>query len=236
MSIAAKTRKVYKHIKQPMNVPAKTQKYQKTMSTATNTRKVYKHIKKIMSVSAKTQKYQKHHGHSRGNEKSVQTHQKNNEHNTKSENKSKNQWAQHRKSSKSKTKKHSNKNEKTTALPEPPPPPPQNILPFWAPALGNIAPPHAHTASPRPLARTHDTNTKRNRNRFPDWGSTASTISPQSPIHFIGFQNSVRIRLLDWRTDHAQKPTSCSWGVAWWQMGQLHQSRTQQMGLKSPDK
>ena len=27
---------------------------------------------------------------------------------------------------------------------------------------------HAHAASPRPLARTHDTNTKRNRNRFPD--------------------------------------------------------------------
>ena len=48
--------------------------------------------------------------------------------------------------------------------------------------LGNIAASHAHTASPRPLARTHDTNTKRNRNRFPDWGSTASIISPQSPI------------------------------------------------------
>ena len=27
---------------------------------------------------------------------------------------------------------------------------------------------HAHAASPRPLARTHDTNTKRNRNQFPD--------------------------------------------------------------------
>ena len=59
------------------------------------------------------------------------------------------------------------KTKKFFSLPEPPP---ENILPFWAPALGNIAPSHAHTASPRPLARTHDTNTKRNRNRFPDWG------------------------------------------------------------------
>ena len=75
---------------------------------------------------------------------------------------------------------HSNKNEKTKSLPEPP----EDILPFWAPALGNIAPSHAHTASPRLLARTHDTNTKRNRNRFPDWGSTASIISPQSPIYY----------------------------------------------------
>ena len=73
---------------------------------------------------------------------------------------------------------HSNKHEKHTALPEPPP---EDILPFWAPALGNIASSHAHTASPRPLARTHDTKTKRNRNRFPDWVSTASIISPQSP-------------------------------------------------------
>ncbi len=27
---------------------------------------------------------------------------------------------------------------------------------------------HAHAASPHPLARTHDTNTKRNRNQSPD--------------------------------------------------------------------
>ena len=27
---------------------------------------------------------------------------------------------------------------------------------------------HAHAASPRPLARTHDTNTKRNRHQYPD--------------------------------------------------------------------
>ena len=46
-------------------------------------------------------------------------------------------------------------------------------------------PSHAHTASPRPLARTHDTNTKRNRNRFPNWGSPASINSPQSPIKIV---------------------------------------------------
>ena len=38
--------------------------------------------------------------------------------------------------------------------------------------------PHSF-ASP---ARTHDTNTKRNRNQFPDWGSPASINSPQSPM------------------------------------------------------
>ena len=50
------------------------------------------------------------------------------------------------------------------------------------PTMTNTPLSHAHTASPRPLARTHDTNTKRNRNRFPDWGSPASINSPQSPI------------------------------------------------------
>ena len=58
----------------------------------------------------------------------------------------------------------------------------------WRPPALTITPhSHAHTASPRPLARTHDTNTKRNRNRFPDWGSTASIISPQSPIYIYIF-------------------------------------------------
>ena len=61
-------------------------------------------------------------------------------------------------------------------------PNPEDFFPSWAPALGNTALSHAHTASPRPLARTHDTNTKRNRNRFPDWGSPASINSPRSPI------------------------------------------------------
>ena len=41
----------------------------------------------------------------------------------------------------------------------------------------------AHAASPRPLARTHDTNTKRNRNRFPGWGQL-SLFSPQPPIYW----------------------------------------------------
>ena len=39
----------------------------------------------------------------------------------------------------------------------------------------------AHAASPRPLARTHDTNTKRNRNRFPGWVVLPNS-SPQPPI------------------------------------------------------
>ena len=49
---------------------------------------------------------------------------------------------------------------------------------------------HAHTAYPRPLARKHDTNTKRNRNRnrFPDRGSPASISSPR----FLFFQKCVR--------------------------------------------
>ena len=58
----------------------------------------------------------------------------------------------------------------------------EEMLEWRPPALTNTPLSHAHTASPRPLARTHDTNTKRNRNQFPDWGSPASIISPQSPI------------------------------------------------------
>ena len=58
----------------------------------------------------------------------------------------------------------------------------QEMLEWRPPALTNTPLSHAHTASPRPLARTHDTNTKRNRNQFPDWGSPASINSPQSPI------------------------------------------------------
>ena len=60
------------------------------------------------------------------------------------------------------------------------------MLEWRPPALANTPLSHAHTASPRPLARTHDTNTKRNRNRFPDWGSPASINSPQSPIYTSG--------------------------------------------------
>ena len=61
-------------------------------------------------------------------------------------------------------------------------PRPKYISPFWGPALTNTPLSHAHTASPRPLARAHDTNTKRNRNRLSDWGSPASITSPQSLI------------------------------------------------------
>ena len=46
------------------------------MSIAPKTKKVYKHIKKPMSIAAKTQKYQKNHEHCSENEKGVQTHQK----------------------------------------------------------------------------------------------------------------------------------------------------------------
>ena len=69
------------------------------------------------------------------------------------------------------------KTQKTQPRPEP-----EEMLEWRPPALTNTPLSHAHTASPRPLARTHDTNTKRNRNRFPDWGSPASINSPQSPI------------------------------------------------------
>ena len=55
------------------------------------------------------------------------------------------------------------------------------ISPFWGPASTNTPLPHVHTASPRPLARTHDANTKRNRNRFPDW-IQLKLLCPQSPI------------------------------------------------------
>ena len=61
-------------------------------------------------------------------------------------------------------------------------PPAEENSTGFSPALRNTPLSHAHTASPHPLARTHDTNTKRNRNRFPDWGSPASINSPQSPI------------------------------------------------------
>ena len=63
------------------------------------------------------------------------------------------------------------------------PPEPEHILLFWVPASGNIALSHTHTASPRPLARTHDANTKRNRNRFPDWGNCVDYFPSISDIY-----------------------------------------------------
>ena len=79
-----------------------------------------------------------------------------------------------------KTHEHSNKNQKKKPKEQPRP---EEMLERRPPTLRNTPLSHAHTASPRPLARTHDTNTKRNRNRFPDWGSPASINSPQSPIY-----------------------------------------------------
>ena len=71
---------------------------------------------------------------------------------------------------------------KTQKIKPRPEPEQEEMLEWRPPALTNTPLSHAHTASPRPLARTHDTNTKRNRNQFPDWGSLASINSPQSPI------------------------------------------------------
>ena len=110
------------------------------MNIAMKTKKMHKHIKKPMNITTKMKTNQKTHEHSIDKAQKVK-----------------------------KSMSIAEKTKKENSLPEPPPPP-EDILPFWAPALGNIAPSHAHTASPRPLARTHDTNTKRNRNRFPDWG------------------------------------------------------------------
>ena len=120
MSIAAKTNKLYKHIKKPMSIAAKTKPNQKTHEhSIQKSQKVLK----PMSIAAKTQK----------------------------------------------TKPRPEQQE-------------EEMLEWRPPALTITPHSHAHTASPRPLARTHDTNTKRNRNRFPDWGSPASINSPQSPI------------------------------------------------------
>ncbi len=46
-------------------------------------------------------------------------------------------------------------------------------------------PSRAHAASPRPLARTHDTNTKRKRNQFPGLGATRVELTPPKPPIYI---------------------------------------------------
>ena len=61
---------------------------------------------------------------------------------------------------------------------------PEYNSPFGTPALREALASRAHAASPRPLARTHDTNTKRNRKRFPGWGSWR-ILSPQPPINIL---------------------------------------------------
>ena len=56
--------------------------------------------------------------------------------------------------------------------PAPEPEEAEHIFAFSSPALRSISASRVHAASPRPLARTHDTNTKRKRNQFPGSGGT----------------------------------------------------------------
>eukprot|EP00973_Karenia_brevis_P024310 3354897-Karenia_brevis.AAC.1 len=42
--------------------------------------------------------------------------------------------------------------------------------------------PRALATLPRPLARTRDTNTERNRNRFPGLGDVLTTVHPPKPL------------------------------------------------------
>ena len=49
------------------------------------------------------------------------------------------------------------------------------------PSVEEAHPSRAHAASPRPLARTHDTNTKRKRNRFPGSGGPKVLTPPKPP-------------------------------------------------------
>ena len=59
------------------------------------------------------------------------------------------------------------------------PTPKPNFFPFFPPALRSTSLTRPHSFA-RTHARTHDTNTKRNRNRFPDWVQLMLN-SPQSP-------------------------------------------------------
>ena len=58
----------------------------------------------------------------------------------------------------------------------------QDIWPFQPPAMRKHHCSHAHAASPRPLARTHNKNAKRNRNQFPGWGQQSRLFPPTSDI------------------------------------------------------
>ena len=70
----------------------------------------------------------------------------------------------------------------------------QNIFKKCARGAGRFAAPkptpreahpsRAHVASPRPLARTHDTNTKRNRHRFPGLRGVLTVLTPLN-LRFI---------------------------------------------------
>jgi hypothetical protein len=64
MSIAAKTKKVCKHIKKPMSIAAKTQKDQKTHEHCSENEQAVQTHQKTMSIAAKTKPNQKTHDHS----------------------------------------------------------------------------------------------------------------------------------------------------------------------------
>ena len=57
MSIAEKTNKLYKHIKKPMSIAAKTRKSQKTHE---HSMQKFQKVLKPMSIATKTQKTQAH--------------------------------------------------------------------------------------------------------------------------------------------------------------------------------
>ena len=87
-------------------------------------------------------------------------------------------------------------------------------------------------------ARSHnDTNTKRNRNRFPDWGSPASINFPQSPNKMIwdlplliwSILVSRNIKQLVWRV----RDTSVSPGLIQMRTFQSRPSATQKLLVQS---
>ena len=127
----------------------KNKKDKKTMSIAAKANKVCKSIKKPMSIPSKTRKVQKAHEHSN------------------------NPCEKRLKPMEIATKRKRRNQGETKDKPRP-----EEMLEWRPPALTNTPLSHAHTASPRPLARTHDTNTKRNRNRFPDWGLLRRLFPP----------------------------------------------------------
>ena len=62
-----------------------------------------------------------------------------------------------------------------------------------ATSVGSTRPIRAHAASPRPPARTHDTNTKRNRNRFPDWVNPLNLR--QEDVNFCMWHSASKAKL-----------------------------------------
>ncbi len=58
------------------------------------------------------------------------------------------------------------------------PTPEEDFLPSEPPALRSTSLTRSHS-----FARTHDTNAKRNQNRFPDWGQLTLSFPPISDIY-----------------------------------------------------